>query len=118
MIETTTPFQSSWTLAEAFIMDISSYQRLGRNAWMNGNLEKYFWSFEAIIRIMFGMLTDDEKTTASMMEGEILGLLKDKDNKKKELSAKLKEYDGLVMTLIHAHHLDVPPKRDRTKLVG
>jgi hypothetical protein len=118
MTETATSFQSSWTLAEALIIDISSYQRLGRSSWMNGNLEKYFWSFEAIVRILYGMITDEEKKTAKNIEGDILKLLKDKDKKKGELSTKLKEYDGLVMTLIHNHHLDVPPKRDRTRLVG
>ena len=115
MAETSTSFQSSWTLAESLIIDISTYQRLGRTSWMTGNLEKYFWSFEAIVRILYGMLDEDEKSKAKVIEKEILELLKNKD-KKQELSAKLKEYDGLVMTFIHAHHLDVPPKKDMTFL--
>ena len=116
-MEATDSFQSSWTLADSLINDIANYQRTGRGAWLNGNLDKYFWSFEVIIRILYGMLTPEEREKAKEMEKEIGGLLSKKD-KQQELSAKLKEYDGLIMTLIHKHHLDVPPKKDKTKLVG
>jgi hypothetical protein len=118
-METSTSFQSSWTLAEALIFDIAAHIRNGRGAWLNGNLEKYYWEFESIIRGLKGMLDDKEKEEAKKQEIEIMKSLPiTSPEKKKALCILLKDYDELVMTCLHKHKLDVPPKKDYTNLGG
>lgn len=116
-METTSSFQSSWTLAEALIHDIANHLNVGRTAWLRGDLEKYYWEFEVIIRILHGMLDAKEKELAKEMENKITLYLpvKDRSNHDK-LCPLLKQYDGMVMDCIHKHKLDVPPKKDYTNL--
>ena len=114
-------FQSSWTLAQSIIFDISGHLQRGRNYWLQGNLEKYYWEFEAVGRILFGMLDPDEKLESALKESKIVGYFPVQAQtveKKKELITLLKDYDGLIMTFIHKHKLDMPPKRDRTRLIA
>lgn len=118
MTETSTSFQSSWTLAEAIIWEIAAHLRNGRNHWLAGNLEKYYWEFESITRAMYGMLDEDERVLAKQREDEILGFLPVTLLNKKKLAGLLKAYDGLVMIFLHTHKLDVPPKRDRTVMIA
>ena len=117
-METTTSFQSSWTLAEALIWEIAGHLKAGRSAWLVGNLEKYYWEFEATVRVMYGLLEDNERKLAAEREEDILKNFPIKSENKRLVSALLKEYDGMVMIFIHEHKLDIPPKRDRTKLIG
>ena len=114
-----TSFQSSWTLAEALIFEIANHLRAGRTAWLSGNLEKYYWEFETIIRVLKGMLDPKEKEEATAQENNILKFLPiSVDTKRKDLYPLLKKYDELVMTCLHKHKLDVPPKRDRTVMIA
>ena len=118
MTDTTTSFQSSWTLANNIISDVGEYLRSGRNAWLSGNLEKYYWQFECAFRTINGILDEDERKSTAIFEKEILTNFPiTKDNKNK-VSALLKEYDGLLMSALHKHKLDVPAKRDMTSLGG
>jgi hypothetical protein len=120
MTDTTTSFQSSWTLAEALIFEIASHLRIGRSAWLVGNLEKYYWEFETIVRVLKGMLDKTEKDEANKQEEEITKCFKEKllAEDRKKLSGLLKKYDELVMTFLHKHKLDVPQKKDRKRLVA
>lgn len=117
-MENNVSFQSSWTLAEALIWEIAAHLKNGRNYWLAGNLEKYYWEFETIIRAMYGLLDENEIKEAREKEEKILTYFPIKLDKIKELSGLLKEYDGIIMKFIHQHKLDIPPKRDRTKLVA
>ena len=118
MTEPSTSIQSSWTLAEALIWEIAAHLRNGRNHWLSGNLEKYYWEFESITRAMYGMLDDEERQLAAIKEGEILNNLPVTILNKRKLAALLKEYDGMVLIFLHAHKLDVPPKKDRTIMIA
>jgi hypothetical protein len=118
MTDTTPSFQSSWTLAEALIFDISNFQRAGRAAWLTGNLEKYYWEFEAIVRVLWGIIDEDERLEARAKEKEILSTFPVTRENKNKVAALLKDYDGLVMIFLHKHKLDVPPKRDRTVMIA
>lgn len=118
-MEISNSFQSSWTLAEALIYEIAAHLRNGRNAWLNGNLEKYYWEFEAVIRILKGMLDPKEKEEATTQESELLKCIPvNTEEKRKNICLLLKKYDELVMTCLHKHKLDVPPKKDYTNLGG
>ena len=118
MTEAAPSFQSSWTLAEALIQDISTFQRAGRNAWLAGNIEKYYWEFEAIVRVIYGIIDDIERKEARIKEAKILKAFPVTIANKNEMCALLKEYDGMVMRFLHKHKLDVPPKRDRTVMIA
>lgn len=118
MAETTTSFQSSWTLAESIIQDVAGYLRAGRTAWLSGNLERYYWNFESAVRTIKGILDEDEKIEARKREDEILKSFPVNKDNKKAVSAFLKDYDGMVMQFLHKHKLDVPAKRDLTSLGG
>ena len=118
-METNTTFQSSWTLAEALIFDIAAHLKAAREAWLRGDLEKYYWEMECVIRILKGLLEDKEKDEAKRQETAIIkNIPMDNLEKKKALCVLLKDYDEFVMTCLHKHKLDVPPKKDRTRLVG
>ena len=117
-MEANNSFQSSWTLAESLIFDIAGHLKAGRRYWLVGNMERYYWEMETIGRILYGMLTDDEKKEARIKEAKILNLFPVKDNNKQELYSLLKDYDGMIMTFLHTHKLDVPPKRDRTVMIA
>jgi len=114
-----TSFQSSWTLAEALIFEIAGYLKNGRASWLRGDLERYYWQFESIVRVIQGMLTDAEREQALNLEKEIIKYFPiTSSDKKNKLCILLKEYDKMIMVFLHAHKLDVPPKRDRTKLIA
>ena len=118
-METNTSFQSSWTLAEALIFEIANHLRAGRSAWLNGNLERYYWELEAVVRILKGMLDPKEKEDANEQENNILKCIPiNTDDKKKQICILLKRYDELVMTCLHKHKLDVPQKVDRTRMMA
>ena len=116
MVDTTTSFQSSWTLAESIIQDVSAFQRIGRGAWLVGNLEKYYWNFEALVRTINGILDEDERISAREKEHEILSNFPITENNKNKVSALLKEYEEMIIIILHKHKLDVPPKKDMTFL--
>lgn len=111
-------FQAGWNLAESMLFDIGNRLRVARNELLNGNLEKYFWNLESIVRMLYGFLTEDEKKTAYTNEMEIMKLLPMKPENKAVLSAAIKKYDGVVMIFLHEHKLLVPPKVDRTRLIA
>jgi len=119
MEEDSKTFHSSWTLAEQLIFEIAGYLKTGRNYWLRGELEKYYWEFEAVVRVLWGILDEDEKITAKKKEDEIIKNLPiniQNIQKKNVIAGLLKDYDGIVMTFIHKHKLDMPPKRDTTNL--
>lgn len=118
-METSTSFQSSWTLAEALIFDIAAHLKNGRNAWLTGQLDKYYWEFEVVVRILKGMMDKSEKEMSKELETKILKHLPiDTKDKKNIVCPLLKEYDEFVMTCLHKHKLDVPQKKDYTNLGG
>lgn len=119
-MEEHTSFQSSWTLAEALIWEIAGHLKSARTFWISGNLDKYFWELECVVRVLYGMLDEKEKVLANNKETEILTYLPTILNKDKikALAGLLKEYDGMIMTFIHTHKLDMPPKRDRTVMIA
>jgi hypothetical protein len=120
MVEINSSFQSSWTLAESLIYEIATHLRTGRNFWLCGNLDRYYWELEAVVRVLKGMLDDKEKEKADNLEEEIakhLRAIKTQENRIK-LSSSLKKYDEMVMTFLHKHKLDVPAKKDYTNLGG
>ena len=113
-------FQAGWNLAESMLFDIANRLRSARDNLLNGNLEKYFWTLETIVRMLYGFLTEDEKADILAKEIEIQKYLPDIPQKKNlsTLNLLLKQYDGMVMTLLHNHKLLLPPKLDRTKLIA
>lgn len=118
-METSTTFQGSWTLAEAIIFDIAAHLKNGRNAWLVGSVEKYYWEFEVIVRILWGMLDTKERDKAIEKEKEIIEYLPiDSNEKKKKMCVLMKDYDGMVMDFIHKHKLDMPQKVDRTRMMA
>ena len=119
MAESTGTFQSSWTLAESLIFDIANHLKTARGAWLTGQLEKYFWELEVIVRIIYGIIDDDEREESRLKEEKILKHIPvvNKENKIIIIPL-LKDYDGTIMKFIHTHKLDVPPKRDRTVMIA
>lgn len=112
-------FQASWNLSEPTIMEIAGYLKQGRAAWLNyGNCSEYYWKFDAVIRVLFGIINEEEKIQADKLQTEIQQLLLDPQRNKGELSKKLREYDGFVMTVLHKYRFLVPPKVDRTRLIA
>ena len=117
MAELNTTFQSSWTLAEQLIFDIAAHLKSGRNFWLAGQLDKYYWDFEVIVRILKGMMDKGEKEQVDELEIEILKCLPvNTMERKNKICPLLKKYDEFVMTCLHKHKLDVPQKVDRTRL--
>lgn len=117
-MEDSANFQAGWNLAEPMIFDIANRLRTARDALLSGNLDKYYWNLETVVRMIYGFLNDDEKSKAIEKEKKIQSFLPCSDRTKPQLSALTKEYDGFVMLLLHNHKLLVPPKKDRTKLVA
>ena len=113
-----TTFHSSWTLAEALIWEIAARLKNGRTFWLMGNKIKYYWEFESIVRVLQGMLDDEEKREATEKEEEIVPLLDNPVSNKIQLNKLLKEYDAMVMKFLHTHKLDVPQRKDRKKLIA
>jgi hypothetical protein len=70
------------------------------------------------MRMMYGFFTEEEKKNVMEKEMKIQKLLPCTKQNKGELSMLLKEYDGLVMTVLHNHKFLVPPKIDRTRLIS
>lgn len=120
-MEDSKSFQSSWTLAQAMIFDIAEHLKRGRNFWLAGNLDKYYWEFECVVRILKGLIEEKEKEEAERKEEEIvkyIPMIIQTKEKRTNLIKLLKEYDEMVMTFIHSHHMDMPPKRDRTVMIA
>lgn len=110
-------FKAGWNLAEPMMWDIANRLKTARDSFLAGNLDKYYWNLEAVVRVLYGFLTPDEREEAAKQELVIQNYLSNKQGKEK-LSILLKKYDGLVMVLLHEHKFLVPPKKDRTKLIG
>lgn len=118
MAEDDKTFQSSWTLAEALIFDIANHLKAARTAWLMGSLEKYYWELEVIVRIIYGIIDDNERTIADTKEKEILKHIPITSENKSKIIPLMKEYDGTIMKFIHKHKLDVPQKVDRTRMMA
>ena len=111
-------FKAGWNLAEPMLFDIANRLRTARDSLLSGNLSKYFWNLEAVVRIIFGFLIDKEKEMIKEKEDRIQEFIEYNEKTKPILSALIKDYDGYVMTLLHNHNLLVPPKKDRTRLIA
>lgn len=115
-------FEAGWNLAASMIADISNYIRNGRNAFLSGNLDKYYWNFNSIVRSINPFIDDEEfKITLGTRETDMENLLLKAATDIKvraELIAKLKKYDETVMGLLHKYKFLVPPKEDRKRLIG
>jgi hypothetical protein len=111
-------FQAGWNLAEPMLIDIANRLRSGRDCFLRGDLERYYWNMETIVRMIYGFLTADEIKTSSDKEKEIQKFLPIRERSDPKLPALLKEYDGIVMILLHHHKFLMPPKKDKTRLIG
>ena len=111
-------FQAGWNLAEPMLFDIANRLRQARDSLLKGNLDDYYWNLEVIVRMIYGFLEETEKTEALRQEINIQKFLPSRIETKPALNVLLKKYDGLIMTLLHNHKFLVPPKKDKTRLIG
>jgi hypothetical protein len=118
MEENSGNFQAGWNLAEPMLFDIANRLRQARDCLLAGNLDKYYWNLEVITRMIYGFLEPDERKQALAQEIAIQKHLPCREQTKSDLMVLLKIYDGLIMTLLHNHKFLVPPKKDRTRLIG
>ena len=115
-------FQASFNLAQHFIFTIAGYLTEGGTHFLNGRLDKYFWSLVLVKRRIYAFLEPDEKLGIDALEREIKGeipkLIIKTSYSEPKIVEKLENYDAMIMEYLRKYGLLVPPKRDRTKLIS
>ena len=115
-------FEAGWNLADSIIGNIGGYLTSAGTNFLQGRLDKYYWYLYLIKRRIYAWISDEEKTEAEILELSIESMLPKfiamPNRPAKEFINALKEYDGLIITLLHEYKLLVPPKLDRRKLIG
>ena len=115
-------FEASWNLAEAIIFNIGSYLTNGSNHFLQGRLDNYFWCLVMVKRRIYAFINDKEKQEIDSLEAEIKKLISAKGRIKNTPSAEyvlfLESYDASIMQLLNKYRLLVPPRIDRTRLMG
>ena len=124
-------FESSWNLSEHLIDDIAATLHAARVSFRSGEMDSYYWDFYMIRKTLEAFMEEDELKKSIILENEIESLIKvfkdkpitNEDKIKicniiKVVNKNLKEYDGMVMNLLRKYGFLVPPKKNRTKLIG
>ena len=115
-------FQASWNLAGQIIDSIASYLRTGGDNFLNGELDKYFWSLVLVKRRIYAFISPEEKVEADKIEkslkaGVHVAKLKGYHTKP-DFIENLEQYDALLMELMRKYGLLVPPKKDKSVMVA
>ena len=118
LMETSSTFKAGWNLAEPMIYDIANRLRCARDNLLRGNLETYYWNLETIMRMMYGFISDEDRKEVLKQELEIQKRIPLTIKNKSEFSMLVKKYDGLVMVILHKYKFLMPPKVDKTRLIG
>jgi len=115
-------FEASWHLAPHLINFFGNHLTLSGSNFLAGRLDKYFWHLNLIKRRLMPFLKEDEQIEIRILDKELKTLepmWKIKPMKVNvEFSNKLEEYDSMIMKFLKKYGFLVPPKEDRTQLIG
>lgn len=117
-MENSNQFKAGWNLAEPMIFDIANRLRTARDNLLSGNLETYYWNLETIMRMMYGFISEEDRREVFEQELKIQKYIPLTLYKKSEFSMLVKKYDNLVMVILHKYKFLIPPKADKTRLIG
>ena len=118
----TPTFQASWHLAAQIIDSIAGYLRRGGESFLEGELDKYFWSLVLVKRRIYAFLDINEREDIDKLETTIknlVGIAKLKGyTTKPEFISALENYDASLMILLRKYGMLVPPKKDKTIMIA
>jgi hypothetical protein len=115
-------FQASWHLAGQIIDALGSYLRRGGEFFLEGKLDKYFWTLVLVKRRIFAFLDETEQKEINGLEKEIKLILPIVTLKgfytKPEFVDMLEGYDAKLMFFLRKYGMLVPPKKDKTVMIA
>ncbi len=130
-METKGNFQAGWNLGQHLIDDIGELLHSARISFVNGNIQKYYWDFYMVRKTVEPFMSEKELVEGIKQEIEIENIIGVCNSKpvttedkikvievRKKLNILLKKYDGSVMSYLRKYGFLVPPKKDRTILIG
>jgi len=120
--QTNNTFQASWHLASQIIDALASYLRRGGEFFLEGRLDKYFWSLVLVKRRIFAFLDETEQKEINKIETSIKTLLPIATIKgyytQPMFIQSLENYDAQLMFYLRKYGMLVPPKKDKTVMIA
>ena len=123
--------QVSWNLSQSIIQEMSNLFQRADDNYINRNYSKAFECYRTIKQRAIQSFNPEERKKFQAIEEEILlSLSASSDENIKNnhpalfrkainnIFKKLDEYNTLLMDTLNKYNYLIPPKKDRTKLIG